>query len=118
LDADVACEELRRRGQFNVIDGSTAWKVDIIFRKTRPFSKNELARRTPATVLGVNVFVATAEDTILAKLEWAKLGESERQLRDVRALLDATTDSLDREYVLEWLDDLGIRELWERVQRG
>jgi hypothetical protein len=68
-------------------------------------------------VLGVSVFVATAEDTILAKLEWAQLGESERQLRDVRALLDAMGDSLDREYVVRWLDDLGIRELWDRVQR-
>jgi hypothetical protein len=81
FDADVARDELRRRGQFNVIDGSTAWKVDIIFRKGRPFSRAEMSRRVAATVLGVDVFVATAEDTVLAKLEWAKLGESERQLR-------------------------------------
>ncbi len=116
FDRDVARDELKRRGQFNVIDGSTAWKVDIIFRKPRPFSKEELSRRAPAVILGVRVLVATAEDTVLAKLEWAKLGESERQLRDVQALVEAKGASLDRAYVERWLDDLGVRELWERVQ--
>lgn len=116
FDADVAREEFRRRGQFNVIDGSTAWKVDVIFRKARPFSKEEMSRRVPAVVLGVNVFVATAEDTVLAKLEWARMGESERQLRDARALIDAKGESLDRGHIEKWLDDLGVRALWERVQ--
>src|SRR5262249_37847964 len=76
FDGDVARDEFKRRGQFNIIDGATAWKVDVIFRKARPFSREEMARRMPAIVLGVHVFVATAEDTVLAKLEWAKLGES------------------------------------------
>lgn len=116
FDAEVARAELRRRGQFNVIDGTTAWKVDVIFRKARPFSNEEMSRRVRAVVLGVNVFVASAEDTVLAKLEWAKMGESERQLRDVRALLEARGDSLDRAYIERWLDELGVRELWSRVQ--
>ncbi len=118
VDVDVAREALKRRGQFNIIDGATAWKVDIIIRKARAFSQAEMTRRLPATVLGVKVYVATAEDTVLAKLEWAKLGESERQLRDVRALVEARGGSLDRAYIETWLDDLGVRELWERVQRS
>jgi hypothetical protein len=117
LDADVAREELRRRGQFNVIDGNTGWKADMIFRKARPFSRSELERRAMFTVLGVRVFVASAEDTVLAKLEWAKLGESERQLRDVRGILDVKGAALDQIYVERWLDDLGVRDLWERVRR-
>jgi hypothetical protein len=118
FDADVARDEFRRRSQFNVIDGTTAWKVDLIFRKARPFSTEEMARRVPALVLGVSVFVATAEDTVLAKLEWAKLGESERQLRDVQALIEARGDSLDQAYIERWLDDLGVRQLWDRARGG
>lgn len=115
LDADVARSEFERRSQFNVIDTGTFWKADLIFRKARPFSRSELDRRVPAKVLGVDVFVATAEDTILAKLEWAKLGESERQLRDVRGIIDVKAESLDRAYIERWLDDLGVRELWQKV---
>jgi hypothetical protein len=118
LDADVAREEFKRRGQFNIIDGATAWKVDVIFRKARAFSIEEMSRRLPAKVLGVAVFVATAEDTVLAKLEWAKLGESERQRRDVQALFEAKGPSLDVDYIERWLDDLGIRDAWDGVRRG
>jgi hypothetical protein len=118
LDADVAREEFRRRGQFNIIDGTTAWKVDVIFRKARAFSVEEMSRRLPAVVLGVAVFVATAEDTVLAKLEWAKLGESERQRRDVAALLEAKGGPLDLGYIERWLDELGIRESWDGLRRS
>jgi hypothetical protein len=116
LDADVARDEFKRRGQFNVIDGRTGWKADLIFRKARPFSRAELERRGEATVLGVRAFVASAEDTILAKLEWAKFAESERQLRDVRGILDVKSNALDFAYIERWLDDLGVRGLWDRVR--
>lgn len=115
LDPDVARGEFERRSQFNVIDTVTFWKADLIFRKARPFSRSELDRRVPAKVLGVEVFVATAEDTILAKLEWAKLGESERQLRDVKGIVDVKAESLDRAHIERWLDDLGVRELWQKL---
>ena len=65
-----------------------------------------------------DVWVATAEDTILAKLEWSKLGESERQLRDVKAMLETKGAAHAVGYVQRWVDDLGVRELWERVRRG
>ena len=116
FDADVARDELKRRGQFNVIDTGTFWKADLIFRKARPFSRSELDRRVPAKVLGVDVFVATAEDTVLAKLEWSKLGESERQLRDVSGIVQVKGAALDLAYVERWLDELGVRELWDRVR--
>ena len=118
LDPEIARDEFRRRSQFNVVDLKTGWKADLIFRKARPFSVSEFERRAPSIVLGVEIFVASAEDTVLAKLEWAKLGESERQLRDVRGILDVKGSSLDRGYIERWVDDLSVRELWDRVQRG
>lgn len=117
LDPDVARDEFKRRSQFNVIDTATFWKADLIFRKGRPFSRSEMDRRIPTQVLGVDAFVASAEDTVLTKLEWSKLGESERQLRDVRGILDVKGDSLDLAYIERWLDDLGVRELWERIRQ-
>lgn len=67
VSAEVARDEFQRRGQFNVIDLSTAWKADLIYRKARAFSRAEFERRTPVVLLGVRVFVATAEDTIPAR---------------------------------------------------
>lgn len=61
--------------------------------------------------------MATAEDTIVAKLEWARAGESERQLRDVVGMLQLSGESLDRAYVQRWVVELGLDELWEKVSR-
>jgi len=115
VDAEVARDALAARSQFNVIDMATGWKIDFIVRKDRAFSHEELARRRSAIVMGAQVFVASVEDTIVAKLEWAKLGASERQERDVAGLLEVHRDSLDRSYVEQWVRELELEEQWHRV---
>ncbi len=87
-----------------------------MLRKARAFSVAEFDRRQPTIVSGVALHVATAEDTILAKLEWAKLGQSERQLRDVRGILDTRGDTLDVAYVERWAVDLDVLDAWHRVR--
>lgn len=84
-------------------------------RRDRAYSRTEFERREPADVEGIPVYVATAEDTILTKLEWAKLGESERQLRDVEAIIRATGDALDRPDLTEWATELGMLPELERA---
>jgi hypothetical protein len=82
VDADVARDALKRRSMFNVVDHATGWKIDFIMRKNRAFSREEFERRSTVNLLGVDVLMASAEDTILAKLEWSKAsGGSERQRR-------------------------------------
>ena len=79
---------------FNVVDVESGWKADLIVRKTRPFSEEEFRRRQPIDFFGVELDVASLEDVVLSKLEWAKLGGSARQLEDVRALLRLRDDEL------------------------
>jgi hypothetical protein len=117
-DADAANQALADRSQFNVIDPTSGWKADLIIRKERPFSREEFARRQPADLLGGSAFVATVEDSIISKLEWARAGESERQLRDVAAILAVWGESLDRPYVDRWVRELGLQDMWRRVTSG
>jgi hypothetical protein len=49
-------------------------------------------------------------------LEWAKAGESERQLRDVREMISVHGDELDRTYIERWVPELELEALWQRVQ--
>lgn len=117
VDGASASEALASRTQFNIIDPSSGWKIDLIIRKDRPFSRQELGRRLAVRVLDVDTHVATAEDTIVAKLEWARSGESEQQLRDVVSILAASRDALDRTYLATWITALGLEQLWERAQQ-
>ena len=99
---------LERRDQFNVIDVTTGWKVDLIVRKERPFSQAEFDRRQPAVILGVTTAVASVEDTILAKLEWAQAGDSDRQRRDVTAMISVQRATLDMGYLRHWAEALDV----------
>jgi hypothetical protein len=113
VDADAAREAMQHRSMFNAIDRS-AWKIDFILRKARPFSIEEFSRRAAVEILGVPVFIASAEDTIVAKLEWSKLsGGSERQRRDVAGILATMKDELDRDYIERWVRDLEIELEWK-----
>lgn len=114
-DTDAAAEALDRRTSFNVIEADSGWKVDLLIRRDRPFSREELDRRIPVRLLETDTHIATAEDTIIAKLEWAKQGESERQLRDVAAILAVNRDTLDHVYLDRWITSLGLTETWERA---
>jgi hypothetical protein len=105
---DDAAEAVRRRDMCNVIDTETGWKVDLIVRKDRPFSREEFRRRQPAIIGGVDLFIATAEDTVLAKLEWRARSDSERQFRDVTAILAA--QQLDGDYLRRWAEELGVAQ--------
>lgn len=116
VDPDVALDALQRRSMFNAIEMSTAWKVDLVIRKDRAFSIEELGRRAITQIAEVDAPTATAEDTIIAKLEWAKAGSSERQLVDVAGILRVRANRLDTEYIARWVADLGLEEPWRRAQ--
>lgn len=118
-DSDAALDALHRRGQFNVIDMATAWKADLIVRKARPFSVEEMRRRVEGNLLGAQVFVASPEDTLISKLEWAQQGGgSQLQLRDVSGILQLRGDDLDIAYIERWVADLGLGDLWRSVRAG
>lgn len=116
VDHDAAKDALRRRSTFNVIDLATGWKVDLIIRKARPFSVEEMTRRQRGEIFGATVAIATAEDAIIAKLEWAKLSDSERQLRDVAGVLSVRAATLDVTYIEKWVAELGLETQWARAR--
>lgn len=73
------------RNCFNVIHLPTAFKVDVFVSRGRPFDLAAMQRAVPQRLGGHDspmVPIATAEDSIIAKLEWYRLGDesSQRQM--------------------------------------
>lgn len=117
VSADAALEALEHESMFNVVETTTGWKADLIIRKSRQFSQAEFARRRPIDFEGIRLWVATVEDMIIAKLEWAHLGGSARQIEDVSALVRVAAGQLDRAYVDRWVGELGLSGEWEAAHR-
>jgi hypothetical protein len=117
VDLDAALEAHKRQSMFNVIDLATGWKIDLIIRKSRAFSQEEFSRRQRVSLHDVPIFVASAEDVVISKLEWAKLAQSRRQIEDAAAILRVRWDALDRSYLERWVGGLDLKTEWDEVQR-
>ena len=112
-DLNMAMESLKQESMFNVIDQQTGWKIDFIIRKSRPYSQVAFERRRSEVIDTVPVIAATPEDVIISKLEWAKLGESSRQIRDVAGILKLQSASLNRSYLERWIKELDLQSQWD-----
>jgi len=120
VELNSALEALRQESMFNVIDQKSGWKIDLIIRKSRPFSLKEFSRRQLVKLDNVPLYIASAEDIVISKLEWAKLGQSHRQIEDIAGILQVQWKSMDREYIREWITELGLGKEWNdaRVLAG
>lgn len=114
-EVDTALEALRNRSMFNLLELSRGWKIDLIIRKARPFSEEEFRRRQRIELDGASLFIASAEDVMIAKMEWSKMSESSRQLDDVVAIIQVQGENLDWPYLRKWTASLQLDEQWQEV---
>jgi hypothetical protein len=108
------------RRSFNVIHEATSFKVDVFVAKPGTFDDQQLRRGRLEAVdedQQRKAYVATAEDIIPAKLRWYRLTDetSEKQWNDVRGVVEVQGEKLDRMYLREWAQSLGVSDLLEKV---
>ena len=115
VSTEEASEALRFRSMFNVIDLESGWKADLIVCPDRPFERNELARRRPARLFDVDVFVISPEGSIVSKLRWAALSGSERQLRDAASVVAGCQGELDMDYIRTEAEAAGVTDLLLKI---
>jgi len=120
LDDEMMVQAIVRSSSFNLIHLETLFKIDVFVMKQRPFDRQQMARRTAQTLDssgGRQAYMATAEDILLAKLEWYRMGGevSERQWRDVLGVIAVQGERLDSNYLRHWAVELGVSDLLERA---
>jgi hypothetical protein len=101
--------------QFNAIDRRSALKIDFWISRSNPFEMSMFERRLSVNLLGEPAWIATSEDVILHKLYWDSLTPSERQISDAAGVIAVQADFLDRAYLQQWPDKLGITEKLDKL---
>lgn len=119
-DDEMMRDAIEHHSSFNLIHYETAFKVDIFIRKSRAFDQMQLERRRKSVIAtdpDQSVYVTSPEDTILAKLEWYRLGGevSEQQWRDILGVLKTRKGDLDLDYLRKWANELKVAGLLERA---
>jgi len=101
---------------FNLIDLETGDKVDFWILTDEAFDRSRFSRRITEEFMGIKIQVSSPEDTILAKLRWAKLcGGSEKQFTDALRVYEVQGRKLDVGYLEHWVKKLDIEPLWKRL---
>jgi len=120
VDDEMIAAAIHSNASFNIIHRETMFKVDVFIPRPRPFLRFQLARAQRQTFLfetEVSAKFASPEDTILAKLEWYRLGGevSDRQWRDVLGVMKICAGALDIPYLRKWAGELNVADLLERA---
>jgi hypothetical protein len=120
VDAHMIRDAIRHAGSFNLYHFETGIKVDIFVSRGRPFDQQVLLRREAESMRDSDTptfFVQSAEDLVLSKLQWYRLGQgaSDRQWSDILAILRVQQFAADFGYLDRWARELNISDLLEKA---
>jgi len=115
LSWSAAEAAVRDRRQFNIIVTTSALKVDCILPATA-FDVDELSRGIRKRVReDFEAVFGAPEDVILKKMEYYRLGGSEKHLRDIAGVLKVSGADLDRTYIQSFAHSWGLADIWQAI---
>ncbi len=119
IDGDMIRRAIRSRSSFNLVHLATGFKIDVFIYGRGAFDRMEFARhaRHRPEDLDRDLVIKSAEDTVLRKLQWYRLGGevSDRQWNDILGVIRTQDDRLDRDYLRQWASELEVSDLLERA---
>jgi hypothetical protein len=117
LDQESILEAIHRQSMFSLIDLKRGGKVDFWILTGEDFDQSRFKRKYEERFMGTRMQVSSPEDTILAKLRWARLsGGSEKQYTDALRVYEIQFGKLDLEYLERWVKKLDVESLWKRLK--
>jgi hypothetical protein len=100
INEETVKQEIKRKGMFNVIDYRSGFKIDFIVRKDTEYRRLEFSRKIFRMIEDIPVWIVSAEDLIISKIEWIQQLKSDKQIQDIRMLLDYP--GINKDYVTMW----------------
>ena len=117
VQPDAILEAIGQQSMFNIIHLPTTLKFDFWILSDDQFDKSRFKRRIKVKILNQLMEMASAEDTIIQKLRWYKMGKIEKHLVDAAFVYKVQKDSLDTNYLADWVKKLGLGRYFQRLAR-
>jgi hypothetical protein len=121
LSEAAARDAIARKFQFNILHPASGLKVDVIIPPDTEFARSEARRVRKLTSEGeYSAWFGSPEDVVLNKLMYYRLsnGVSERHIRDIAGMMKLLRDEIDRDYITQWADKLGVAKEWEQLRQS
>lgn len=113
FDSQVTFETITGSIRHIVKIAGTPFVIELFELASDDFQKSRFERRKEIFVpqLNASVTIPTAEDVVIQKLRWAR----PKDLEDARDVMAVQGNALDREFISEWCETLGITERYETL---
>jgi hypothetical protein len=96
----------------------TPFRIEFFLLLDDPHDQERFRRRRRFALLDREVWLPTAEDVIVTKLQWAQLNGRSKDRDDARDVIAVQGERIDWEYVYKWCDQHGTRALLDEVRRS
>lgn len=107
---------IETKTMFNIIDSSEGDKVDLWILKNEEFDHARNSRKYKINFGNIEIYVTSAEDTIISKLLWSKkCGGSIKHYTDALKVFEIMKEKIDMNYIKIWVEKLNIQELWKKI---
>jgi len=114
----MVLEAVEHGSSFNLLHFGTGFKIDVFVLTDDALDRRQLAGRQTVTLDdGTTIWVGSPIDQVLRKLRWFQSGGevSDRQWRDVMAILTVQAQRIDHAELLAAADQLGLGPLATRA---
>lgn len=116
-DEDAIQEAIEKKHMFQILHLPTVLKFDIwLLQENDSFDVSRFERRKTMKLLGQNMVLASAEDTILQKLRWFKAAEIEKHIVDAAFVYQIQKRNLDKKYLQQWAKKLYLTKFLKQLE--
>lgn len=117
IQANNILEAVNKKSMFQVLHLPTMLKMDFWMLTDTDFDRSRFKRRKKVKILGQDMEMATAEDTIIQKLIWYKMGGIEKHLIDASFVFQIQRKNLDFKYLDLWIKKLGLKKYYQSLDK-
>jgi hypothetical protein len=115
LDSQMTFESITMTSRYVISCKPSSFTIELFMLSDDAHDQLRFSRRKSVDFEGRQVFLPTAEDVVIQKIRWAKMGRRSKDVDDVKYVLAVSGPILDLAYIRHWTDVHGTRAIFEKL---
>jgi hypothetical protein len=115
MDPQASFETVTGTTKYRFVHRQTDFEIEFFNLSDDEHDRLRFERRVRGNIEGRFGYLPTAEDVIVTKLRWARSAKRQKDIDDIRGILQVQAGRLDLQYIRNWTERHGTHALLERL---